>query len=99
MTFNPLDPIKDLERLWLRSVARYEVLDADPLMPDADWDQLVLVLRKRWGELSSVFRLAVPFGCIAGSTGSGINWTDGAPAAILEMEKKLLPESFDPTEF
>ena len=94
------NPTFDLEKRWLRAVCRYEVLtDAPPLMPDAEWDALTLALQASWGTISPVFRNAVPFSCLASSTGSGIDWTKGAPLAILEAERKLLSESFDEDQF
>lgn len=89
-------PIFDLEKLWLRAVCCYEVLDA-PIMSDGEWDELTKTLVSRWSELSSVFRHCVPLACLASSTGSGIDWSKGAPASVLETERARI--AYDPEQF
>lgn len=69
--------------LWLRATAAYEVL-AQPIMSDAEWDALTIVLKNNYDQLDPYLKHAIPFDCLLSSTGAGVNWTKGLPAIALE---------------
>lgn len=74
--------LKDLERRWLDATCLYEQLD-DAVLSDGRWDELTIFLWRQRLSLSPYFREAVPYACLASSTGSGVCWDRGIPALVL----------------
>lgn len=84
----PNSPIKDLERLWLRTAVAYEQFDEN-LMEDHDWDKFAKELNDRRSEWSPYFANSIPGGregdFNVGTTASGVDWRQ-SPARLFYLE-------------